>query len=75
MIKNIFEGETFFFTSDPVLSLLNVPSLPDDFEAGIVASQAVVAFGGRVSPVYDPQTVTAIVISPKKVMKKGPSSP
>ena len=67
MIKHIFADETFFFTSDPPVSLLNVPSIPDDCKVAVPASQAVTIFGGKVSPTYDPQTVTAVIISPQKV--------
>lgn len=67
MINHIFEGETFFFTSDPPVSLLSVSSLPDDCKVAIPASHAVTIFGGKVSLTYDPQTTTAIVVSPQKV--------
>lgn len=69
MIKHIFENETFFFTSDPSITLLNVPPLSDDCKQGIPASHAVAIFGGKVVSTYDPQSVTAVVISPQKVQR------
>lgn len=68
MINQIFCDETFYFTSDPDVSLVNVLSLPEDYRQAIPISHAVAIFGGKITPIYDPQVVTAVVISPQKVI-------
>ena len=71
-MKRIFDGETFFFTSDPDVTILNIPIVAENGKQAMPASYAVTIFGGNVVPEYDPQIVTVVVISPQKVCQ--PSS-